>query len=110
MTADNVADYIAQVVNPALPEEVKPYTFDPFPTPPPTYPVQETWSNEADWPEGNLLPTIPAASYTVEIPQVMTEGVTFWWRCLGILFDGLGITAIVVGLLALGIVLYFVLR
>ena len=110
VTADNVADYIAQVVNPALPEEVKPYTFDPFPTPPPTYPVQETWSNEADWPEGNLLPTIPAASYTVEIPQVMTEGVTFWWRCLGILFDGLGITAIVVGLLALGIVLYFVLR
>lgn len=115
VTAPLSDDDFRELATPAYEELVENYPeLAPFVpdinTPPPTYPVQETWSNEADWPEGNLLPTIPAASYTVDIPEVMTEGVSFWWRCLGVLFDGLGITAVVVGLLALGIVLYFVLR
>lgn len=112
ITADNALDYIEDVLNPWALEQspdIEPYLLS-EPVPVPTYPVQETWASDADWPEGNLLPTIPAASYSVDIPAVMTEGAAFWWRCLGVLFDGLGITAIVVGLLALGIVLYFVLR
>lgn len=115
ITRDNALDYVANVLNPYMEEkapDITPYLYDPnaTPAPAPTYPVQETWAENADWPEGNLLPTIPAADYSVDIPEIMTEGVAFWWRCLGVLFDGLGITAVVVGLLALGIVLYFVLR
>lgn len=115
ITADNALDYVENVLNPYMEENAPdsaPYLYDPNATPPEpsTYPVQETWASNAEWPEGNLLPTIPAASYTVDIPEIMTEGAAFWWRCLGVLFDGLGITAVVVGLLALGIVLYFVLR
>lgn len=112
ITQENALDYVENVLNPWAVEQspdIEPYLLT-EPVPAPTYPVQETWNNDADWPEGNLLPTIPAASYTVDIPEIMTEGASFWWRCLGVLFDGLGITAVIVGLLALGIVLYFVLR
>ena len=115
ITQDNALDYVADILNPYIVEnapDVEPYLYDPYATPeePSTYPVQETWAEDADWPEGNLLPTIPAASYTCRDTGDDDGGVAFWWRCLGILFDGLGITAVVVGLLALGIVLYFVLR
>lgn len=112
ITSDaDALEYIKPIVDDTVENypELAPYVPD-VDAPTPTYPVQDTWAADAEWPEGNLLPTIPAASYSVDIPEIMTEGASFWWRCLGVLFDGLGITAVVIGLLALGIVLYFVLR
>lgn len=76
----------------------------------PQWETSETIDPTATPPEGNILPTIPRGEYEYSLPESFSQSSRFWWDMTTFLFDGLGITAVIVTILAVGIVLHYLLR
>lgn len=99
---DGVSNYIEVTYN----VTIDPPTADDRPQ----WETSETVDPDATPPEGNILPTIPRGDYEYTLPDSFSESSKFWWDMTTFLFDGLGITAVIVTILAVGIVLHYLLR
>lgn len=124
ITSDNALDYISDVLNPYMVENVpdlEPYLYNPH-VGEPIFPTGDTVSGmPKEWtiknpalPSYNLDLQLPTADYsTVDVATPIEQnasGIRFWWAMFGTLLDHFGLKSLVVLACALGLFLLILTR